>query len=84
MTFTSRKSVLAIASALSFIGLTAVSADANYLGYANGDPTNENFWQEQGVEPIDPSPARIVLAPRPHHVHHIVGHHLHGSKRATG
>jgi hypothetical protein len=49
------------ASAALLFGATAYSANAFYLGYGNGDATNEDFWAEQGVAP---APSHMA----PHHV----------------
>jgi hypothetical protein len=67
-------------AALLLLGSTALSANASYLGYGNGDPGNWDLWTEQAGGP-PPAPrvhtrhfhhanARIHHAQRHAHVHH--------------
>jgi hypothetical protein len=67
-------------AALLMVGATAFSANANYLGYGNGDPGNWDLWTEQAGGP-PPAPrahvrhfhnahTRIHHAQRHAHVHH--------------
>jgi hypothetical protein len=64
----------ACATALVLAGAAAAPANAYYLGYGNGDATNEDFWAEQGVVEPAPSPS-----PRGHirttHQHTSAHHH---------
>jgi len=83
MTLTLRKTLVVLASALSVAGYAA-TANAFYLGYANGDATNESFWQEQGAEPITSPPRHVAQAPRPHHKHHLARHHSRKNTSANG
>ncbi len=84
MTLTLRKTLVVLASALSVAGYAA-TANAFYLGYDNGDATNESFWQEQGAEPITSPPTTLVTqAPRPQHKHHLARHHPHKNTSANG
>lgn len=58
------KYMLAAGAAATFgIGMTA-SAEANYLGYANGDPANWGFYEEQHNGASPPAP---VAAPPTHY-----------------
>jgi carbohydrate-selective porin OprB len=47
-------------------GASSGAANASYLGYANGDPGNWSFWQEQQGGP--PHKAKA-------HVQHTASHH---------
>jgi hypothetical protein len=59
------------ASALVGIAM-ASSAEANYLGYANGDPANWGLYQEQHNGTSPPSEA-AAAAPTPHHPNYLGG-----------
>lgn len=64
------KYMLAGGAAALFATAMAASAEADYLGYANGDPANWDFYQEQhnGASPPDATaapPARYYVSP--HH-----------------
>jgi hypothetical protein len=59
------------ASALLLAGATS-SANANYLGYGNGDPGNWSFWDEQNGGPVRETPPP---APHMRTVHHSYVHH---------
>jgi hypothetical protein len=61
-------------SAVILMGATAMSANANYLGYANGDPGNWDFWTEQagGPKQTVEAPAAPAAA-----VRHAPTRHLH-------
>lgn len=50
----------------------ASSAEANYLGYANGDPANWGLYQEQHNGASPPSEA-AAAAPTPHHPSYLGG-----------
>lgn len=59
------------ASAALLMGATALSANAYYLGYGNGDPGGWDFWAEQhnGQTPA----AQPAYSANHHHTAHI--HH---------
>jgi len=59
------------AAALLLMGSTAMSANAYYLGYGNGDPGNWDFWTEQAGGPSHMQPAHVS------HVRHAYAHHHH-------
>jgi len=50
----------------------ASSAEANYLGYANGDPANWGFYQEQHNGTSPPSKT-AAAAPTHHHPNYLGG-----------
>jgi hypothetical protein len=62
-------------SAVILMGATAMSANATYLGYANGDPGNWDLWTEQAGGPkqaaeIPAAPAVAASKKPAHHVHY--------------
>jgi hypothetical protein len=64
------KYMLAAGAAALFATAMAASAEADYLGYANGDPANWDFYQEQhnGASPLEAATApaaRYYVSP--HH-----------------
>ena len=67
------------ASALLLMGATALSANANYLGYGNGDPGNWDFWTEQNGGPPKSAQAPVT---RVRHAH--AHHHHHAAEKHTG
>jgi hypothetical protein len=61
---------------LLMLGATAFSANANYLGYGNGDPGNWDLWTEQAGGP--PPAAAYPRHFRHAHLHHAQRHaHVH-------
>ena len=71
------------ASVAVLFGATAYSANAYYLGYGNGDATNEDFWAEQGATPAPshPAPHRAVAyhAAPAHHLQRTAHHRKPGA-----
>ena len=69
-------------AALFLLGATALSANANYLGYGNGDPGNWDLWTEQagGPPPAPKAHARHFL----HAAHHVHHRHLAGEPKKHG
>ncbi len=61
-------------SAVILMGATAMSANASYLGYANGDPGNWDFWTEQAG---GPKQAAAMPAAPAASAHHATTHHYH-------
>jgi hypothetical protein len=62
-------------SAVILMGATAMSANANYLGYGNGDPGNWDLWTEQAGGPkqaavMAAAPAASVAKKPAHHIHY--------------
>jgi hypothetical protein len=72
-------------AALLLLGTTALSANANYLGYGNGDPGNWDFWTEQAGGP-PPAPKAHVRHFRhaQHHSHHVHHRNLAGELQKHG
>jgi hypothetical protein len=62
------------ATALVLMSATAVTANANYLGYGNGDPGNWDLWTEQNGGPV-----KKVEAPAPRVRHAHLHHYRHGA-----
>jgi hypothetical protein len=54
---TTMKYILAGGAAALFATSMAASAEAYYLGYANGDPANWGFYEEQHNGASPPTPA---------------------------
>jgi hypothetical protein len=78
------KNFLTGGAAVLLWGATSLAASAYYMGYANGDPGNWDFYQEQhnGASP----PAAGGAAPVASHHGHIVYHgHVydHGTVRTA-
>jgi hypothetical protein len=79
------KYMLAAGAAALFATAMAASAEADYLGYANGDPANWDFYQEQhnGASPpkvaapaapyyVSPHHPRIEYSHRMYHRHDAI------------
>lgn len=82
MTCALTKIAAGCASVVMLMGATAASASASYLGYANGDPANWDFYMEQhnGVAAPDES----AMPPRADYYNAtVVRHHrpIHGHLR---
>jgi hypothetical protein len=56
------------------MGASTGAANANYLGYGNGDPGNWDFWTEQNGGPVQKTKAQG-------HVHHAAVHHHDATKK---
>ncbi len=59
----STKAMALAGAAMALAGAMSLPASASYLGYANGDPQNWDFYQEQhnGASPPD-----VTMQPRQH------------------
>jgi hypothetical protein len=66
------KHILAGGAAFLIWGATSFAASANYLGYANGDPGNWDFYQEQH-NGASPPTTPAVAAPNPGPYRHSRG-----------
>jgi hypothetical protein len=77
MSRTAIRFVSGCASALFLLGATAMSANASYLGYGNGDPGNWDFWTEQNGGPVK----KAVALPAPLPAKHA---HAQPEKQHTG
>jgi hypothetical protein len=67
------KHVLVGGTALLIWGATSFAASAYYLGYANGDPGNWSFYQEQHYGATPPAaPAVTPPVPGPYRHGHVV------------
>lgn len=75
----STKALSAAGAALFLSGALSLPASASYLGYANGDPQNWDFYQEQHN---GASAAEVTVHPRPHHayVERVGEHHRSNSE----
>jgi hypothetical protein len=88
MTRTTTKLAAACAAVLALTGATALSANATYLGYGNGDPGNWDLWTEQAGGPAK-TQAMAVQGPvhQMHHAHHAIAKHpqtaTHQAKKST-
>jgi len=76
MTRTSTKLGAALAATLVLAAAAVPAANANYLGYGNGDPGNWDFWTEQnGGRPMTMG---HTGAPGARTLHRAVHHAKHG------
>lgn len=55
-----KKLTIGCASAMVLLGATTLSANAFYTGYANGDPGNWDFWEEQQGGPRPEATAPVA------------------------
>lgn len=72
------KHVLVGGAAFLIWGATSLAASAYYLGYANGDPGNWDFYQEQH-NGVSPPAAPTVAPPGPEAYRH--GHFVYRGRR---
>lgn len=63
----STKGMALIGATMAVAGGLSLPASASYLGYANGDPQNWDFYQEQHN---GASPPEVMIEPR-HHTRYI-------------
>jgi hypothetical protein len=80
--------ILAGGAVAVLMGATSMAAQANYLGYANGDPGNWSFYQEQHNGASPPAseaapPAHLEPVHRGHIVYHGQMYETHGAHRAA-
>ncbi|HET6389977.1 hypothetical protein [Hyphomicrobium sp.] len=68
MVLSTKGMVLAGATVMALAGGLSLPASASYLGYANGDPQNWDFYQEQhnGASPED-----VSMRAERHHTRYI-------------
>lgn len=81
------RNMLAGGAAALLWGATSLAASAYYMGYANGDPGNWGFYEEQhngASPPAESEAAPVAPHARPLHGGHIVYHgrmYNHGTAR---
>jgi hypothetical protein len=63
------KHIMAGGAAFLLWGATSLAASANYLGYANGDPQNWGFYEEQHNGASPPAEG-VPAAPYARPIHH--------------
>ncbi|MBA2125224.1 hypothetical protein DLM45_03165 [Hyphomicrobium methylovorum] len=62
------------ASAALLLGVSTISANAYYMGYANGDPGNWVFCQEQHNGASPPETSQVMPGPDDYYGRRIVRH----------